>query len=147
MQGEETSLGLLIYIQTAPVLANVDMGVLLAAMTKRRLYPRVWACTGGSECLCAGKCSFSPSTSCNSGSVRIFQQRAAEPRSCSPGECGSLRDLLAMLASAKHSCKPFAELAGMSGLSRALVWANRKHMLSISKILGFPESQDVCGSQ
>lgn len=62
-------------------------------------------------------------------------------------ECGSLRDLLATLASAKHSGKPFAELAGMSGLSRALVWANRKHMLSISKILGFPESQDVCGSQ
>lgn len=70
---------MVIYTQSAPVPANFDVGVLLATTLKRRLYP------GVSECLCAGKCSSSPSSTCSSGSARISQQRAAEPRSCSQG--------------------------------------------------------------
>ncbi|XP_063006372.1 uncharacterized protein LOC134414975 [Melospiza melodia melodia] len=76
-------------------------------LKRRHLYPGVCACSGGSECLCAGKCISSPST-CAVRALPAFpsreQQSLVAARRAS--ECGSLRDLLAALASAKHSRKP-----------------------------------------
>lgn len=104
-RGREVA-GALVCTQTAPVPADFDVGVLLEAMLRRRLHPAVCTCTGGSECVLANAAL--PPALPEARALPAFpsreQQSLVAARWCS--ECGSLRDLLAALASAKHSSKP-----------------------------------------